>query len=210
MKKLLLIIGLVAASTLAYSQGTIGFSNNAGSRISTGIAGNPSASWVALPMTVGAYNFGVFYGIGQSTSLTFLATAGVNSTSSAGVIANSSDNKSPIGTLGLPGTSAGETDVWLKIAGWTASFGTDWSAAKTASVSGSGNAYFGETIVINTLALGPSAGPGNALWLTATGTDPAKFHGGFALLTTAAIPEPSTMALAGMGIASLLIFRRRK
>lgn len=213
MKKLLLTIGLVAATgSLAFAQGTIGFNNNAGSRISTGVAGSAASTWVALPIGAGAVSnfvFGVFYGMGQSTSLSFLATAGVNSTSGAGVIANFSDNKTAINVLALPGTTPGEADVWLKIAGWSSAFGpSGWENAKNASLLGDGKAFYGETIVINCLPLGPTAGPGNSLWLTATGTDPQKFHGGFGLLTT--VPEPSMMALAGLGIASMLIFRRRK
>jgi hypothetical protein len=33
---------------------------------------------------------------------------------------------------------------------------------------------------------------------------------GFSVFNAVAVPEPSTFALAGLGLASLLIFRRRK
>jgi hypothetical protein len=34
--------------------------------------------------------------------------------------------------------------------------------------------------------------------------------GGITLMSTTTIPEPSTLALAGLGSLSLLLFRRRK
>lgn len=211
MKKLILTIGLVAATgSLAFAQGTIGFNNNAGSRISIGITGTAASTWTALPIGPGGqsnYVFGVFYGTGSSTSLSFLQTVAVNSTSAAGVMATSADNKTAINVLALPGTNPGQTDVWLKIAGWSSAFGpAGWGEARNAALVGNG--YYGETPVINCLALGPTAGPGNSLWLTATGTDPAKFHGGFTMFSN--IPEPGTLTLAGLGLAAMLIFRRRK
>jgi hypothetical protein len=42
---------------------------------------------------------------------------------------------------------------------------------------------------------------------TAAATFGAGLFSGFALV---AVPEPSTMVLAGLGAASLLLFRRRK
>lgn len=210
MKKLLLTIGLVAAVSMAYGQGTVAFSNGGLNKISTGLEGSASATWVVVPTTPGLYNFGLFYGIGESTSLTLLSSQlGVNSTSAAGVIANSSDSKSALGAVAIPTSLVGETDVWIQIKGWSASYGTDWAAAQAGAAIGNG--YFGTTgNPINVGPLGPTAGPGIPFWTTAAGTSTALHPGGIALFQGTIVPEPATMTLAGLGIASLLIFRRRK
>jgi hypothetical protein len=50
--------------------------------------------------------------------------------------------------------------------------------------------------------LGPeSLSPGTVIW---SGTDPTKFQ------ALNLVPEPSTIALAVLGLGSLLLFRRRK
>ena len=59
----------------------------------------------------------------------------------------------------------------------------------------------GET-AIKQVTLAPSAGPGAVIWAT-TATD-SRFS---PLLI---VPEPSTIALAVLGLGSLLLFRRRK
>lgn len=195
MKKLIAALVLVAAGSLAYGQGTVQFSNGAFTKISTDITGS-----LAPTSTVpGAWSFGLFYGIGQSTSLTLLTTQfGVNSTVTTGVIASPADGKTALTLVPLPGTSGNEADVWLQFAGWSGSFGTDWQGAKTGG-------YFGETPVTLGPALGATAGPGAVIWQLASGTNPNNLK---AFVIT--VPEPATMALTGLGVAAMLIFRRRK
>jgi hypothetical protein len=193
MKKLLLTVALVAAGTLAYGQGTVQFSNGGLYKLSTSANADGSVAAV-MPLTAG-YTFGLFYGIGESTSLTLAATLAVNSTSTAGLIADITDGKSPLTKFQVPTTSANETDVWIKIAGWNSS-ASDYAHAT----------MYGESRVANVAALGPSGGPGINIWTTATGTN-LKLVNAFVIK---AVPEPSTMALAGLGAAALLIFRRRK
>jgi len=196
MKKLLITGALLGAVTAALAQGTVQFSNNALARLSV-TSGGTSAQ---IPLTA-SYNFGLFFGIGQSTSLQFLSTQlGVNSSSSLGIIANPADRKSSMTAIQLPGTVAGQTDVWIQIRGWESSYGSDWAAAKL-----EGSVY-GESLIRNVGALGPSTGPGLNIWQSAAGTSQSAINA-FALTV---VPEPTTMALAGLGIASLLIFRRRK
>jgi hypothetical protein len=205
----MLIMGSVVA---AFAQGTVYFSNGAFQKISSGSYGSPQ-SWTVVPTTPGLINYGLFYGIGasQPTTLTFLSSiVGVNSTSVAGVIGSPIAGTPPITILGIPGTFPGETDTWIRIAGWSASFGTDWAAAQAASWTTVGD-YFGQTGIINVAptagGLGSPVGPGAIIWQTATGTDPHKFAGGFTLFT---VPEPSTLALFSLGVTAVLNFRRRK
>ena len=195
MQKSFVTVLLLCSAVAAFAQGTVQFSNNALSRISAW----PPAPPVMIPVTV-SYNFGLFYGIGQSTSLTFLSSQlGVSSTVSAGVIANPADRRSPLNTVGIPGTTPGEADVWIQFKVWDSSFGTDWQAAINQGI------FFHETQIVNVVPLGPATGPGVAIWQGATGTVTSQIQG-FAMW----IPEPSTFALAGLGAAALMIFRRRQ
>jgi hypothetical protein len=215
MRKTFVTMLLLGSAFAAFAQGTVYFSNNLFDKISSGDGLNPPSTWTVVPATAGLLNFGLFYGIGatQPASLTFLGSvSGVNSTTTPGLIVNTSGN--PITALAIPGTTPGETDVWVQIAGWSASFGTDWVAALSAArIWGSGN-YFGETGVVNVApaagGLGPVNGVGAMIWQIPTGTDPTKFAGGFAVLNPFIVPEPSTVALFGLGVAAVLIFCRGK
>ena len=194
MQKTFVTVLLLCSAAAAFAQGTVQFSNGVLTRISAW----PPAPPVVIPLT-DSYNFGLFYGIGQSTSLTFLSTQlGVNSTVNAGVIVNPTDHKSAMNTIGIPGTNPGEADVWIQFKVWDSSFGTDWQSARTTGI-------FSETKIVNVPPLGPATGPGVAIWQGATGTVASQIQG-FAIW----IPEPSTFALAGLGAAALMIARRRK
>jgi len=160
-----------------------------------------------VPTTPGLINYGLFYGIGQSTSLTFLSgTIGVNSTANAGIIASPIDATSLLTMVELPGTSPGESDVWLQVKGWSASFGTDWALAEQAVMEGVYGAAFGQTDVRNVSPLGPTQGPGAAIWQFTTGTNPNRFYP----FTIVVVPEPSGLVLASLGAAALTIARRRR
>jgi PEP-CTERM motif len=108
----------------------------------------------------------------------------------------------------------------LVIVGWSANLGTSWATAlanlnnwATFSQTLSGTAWFGvggsvgnqtfSTASPGTLVIGSNAGQIND---TTSGAGPLTMYS----LYTAPVPEPSTMALAGLGGAALLMFRRRK
>ena len=203
---------LFGSAIAAFPQGTVFFSNGGFQKISWGIMYSDPRSWTVVPTIPGLLNFGLFYGTGatQPATLTFLGSiSGVNSATNAGLIVNTSGK--PITALPIPGTHPGETDVWVQIAGWSASFGTDWAAAQAASYV-IPDTYFGASKVVNVApnayGLGPTTGPGAIIWQTATGTDPNKIAGGFAVYYV--VPEPSATAMLGLGIAAVSILRRRK
>jgi hypothetical protein len=205
MKKLLVTTAATLMTVAVFAQGTVYFSNGAFNKISSGASGSASSTWTLMPATAGALDFGLFYGTGttQPATLSFAGVSGYNSTANAGVIANATGGA--ITALPIPGTTPGETDVWIQIAGWSATFGTNWAGAKASTTQGD---YWGQSAVVNVGSLGPTTGPGAAIWQTATGTDPAKIAGGFAVFTN--VPEPTTITLAGLGVAAMLILRRRK
>ena len=213
MKKLLITAAATLLTVAVFAQGTVFFSNGALNKISTGAYNSAASTWAAVPTTMGGQlNFGLFYGTGATApaTLTFLGSvSGVSSSANAGII---NLNGSPVTAVSIPGSPAGSQNVWIQIAGWSSSFGTDWAAARAASLTTQGD-FFGQTAAVVNVAngaggLGPSTGPGALIWQSASLSDPTKFAGGFAVFTT--VPEPSTMALAGLGMAALLIFRRRK
>jgi len=103
----------------------------------------------------------------------------------------------------LSGATGGNT-VQLEVVAWTGS-ATSFEAA----VAAGGNQLFGYS--------GGGKSGGALTWQQATGTtDPPSTvfvtagAAGFNGLVLAPVPEPSTFALAGLGAAALLIFRRRK
>jgi hypothetical protein len=211
MKKLYLSLALLAVGSLAYGQGTVQFSNGTLTKISTQYKGS-SATPVVTATTSGLYNYGLFFGLGQSTSLTLLTgTIGVNSTTGAGYIASSADGKTLVTTLAIPGSTVGETDVYAQVAAWSATYGADLAgynasvAAWNADVPG---AAYGVSTLRNINGLNATAGPGVAIWQGATGTN-AKLINAF-VISVVPVPEPATFALAGLGAAAMLIFRRRK
>lgn len=205
MKKLILSLTLVAAVATAYGQGNVAFSNGSFYRISTGAQGSLATTWAPVSIVSSNFSYGIWYGLGQSTSLSFLDTAlGVNSTSAAGIIASPADNKSALTAVAIPGSSVGETDVWMQIKGWT--YGLTPQQAEARYLDGTG-VYFGQTPILNINPLTGSPSPGVSIWQLATGTS-TKLFKPFTMFTV--VPEPSMMALAGLGIASMLIFRRRK
>ena len=101
----------------------------------------------------------------------------------------------------------------LMVVGWSANLGTTWSVAlatlqsSIALQSVVGNAYFGMSSLGNVTA---SAGnPGTTIFGTGAGQINSP-NTQLYLVPTAPVPEPGTMALAALGGASLLLFRRRK
>lgn len=104
------------------------------------------------------------------------------------------------------------------IVGWSANEGTSWltvsnELATSSMVSGPGS-WFGVSMLAYNYAGVPGAGSQPAavnLWGTST-TGLAGSGGvtGLVLTPVTAVPEPSTIALAALGGASLLLFRRRK
>jgi hypothetical protein len=209
MKKLILTMGLVAAVTAVYAQGTINFQNSFLTPISLRIQ-NTDGTYttpVAVPTTAGLVDYGVFYGSASgSLSLVPVTTSTplfANSTGAAGVVA------APTTAFAIPGSNPGDTTWFVQVRGWSASYGTDWSTAQTDFNNGVAKTIWGTSAIASGFALGPAAGPGYAIWQAASGTSTAKI-GAFVLTQAAGVPEPSTMALAGLGLAGMLIFRRRK
>lgn len=191
MKKTLLTITLIGAVASAFGQGAVYFSNGVTTKTSTEQVG--VASTLALtPTTPGLIEFGLFYGIGESTSLSLVTSAfGVNSTTGAGIIAGSGDAHTTVVNVAIPGSSAAETDTWVQMRAWSASYGTDWASAQAAFTAGTTGVYWGATAVRNANQLNDFAnGSGTAIWQNATGTNARLLN---AMTIMVNVPEPSTL-----------------
>ena len=194
MKKLAAILCLSALSTGAFAQGLINFFNSATTLVSSGqttqtataISGSPGAYYFALltsPVGANNFTFANVYGTNQAVAGRFLGGANIQVSGWA------------------PGTARD-----FKVAGWSQNLGPTFNASWLTSAPAGVNQFFGVS----------SLGTGQAGGFNGTGTLPnlnifggaTGIQNGFALIT--ATPEPTSMALAGLGAAALLIFRRRK
>ncbi len=195
MKKSILIrIALAALVAVgapsAKAQGTIQFLNSTLSKIR-------AADWDGTIMgdaPVGTV-VGVFYG--SSAESLALADATVRMKApglfNGGVV------------YALPNTSPGQT-VFLKIAAWFNARGPTPDLARSGHQSPDITCY-GESAVVATTALGPTAGPGTVVWQAASGTNPNRAK---AFVMVGECPEPSVCALAGCGLGALLLLGRRR
>jgi hypothetical protein len=195
MKKLLTVVALACATSFASAQGLINWANTSSTLI----------SYLGLPLPVNTspgttFNFGLFIAplgtpapvdvLGISDpNWQFAAAYTVNSTAAAG--AGRMQNPGVATITGYnPGTSVNYiVRVWQSTTG-----GSDWAAAKNGLVT------LGDSALGTALLGGGAIGTPSAF-----GVSPGQI-GGFNF----PIPEPSSMALAGLGAASLLLFRRRK
>jgi hypothetical protein len=196
MKKILFTLAIVASTALSYGQGTITFGNGATSRFT--LDGVNVA--IGAPIT-----FGVWYG----TSAGNLSMAPVlgSVTTTAGIIAPASGTSAG---YQLAGTSPNQTGIFLQFRAWSSSFGANEAGANAAEAAYSSQAgvVYGETAIVQIGALGASTGPGTAIWQGSAGVLTDRLNA--FVLTTSAIPEPSTYALGALGIGALLMVRRRK
>jgi len=226
MKKLLLVAAAAAVAVSAYGQGKLALANNDnqliyfGTSLASGdmgktVAGNPLAGqtlWSGAGGTLSSLAgsptllVGLFAGATSDNLTLATTTANIGALAFAGYI-------NPQVAVELPGLPAGTpaffridvydsrnssaADAWSMIdryGGSTGVFQATPAAAAYAPI------YQATAPVDSTMPVG-----------TFVPVDYAGFPGYFGGIEVyATVPEPSMFALAGLGIASLLIFRRRK
>lgn len=212
MKKLLLTACALTCAVSVFAQGTVIFNNRVTGTIvthvyssSTGVSqsGNGTADtpagttdWTGFTLLQGSQYMAQLLAANganaaesslqasQTAPTTFRTTA----TGAGWVTAN---------TTTLAGVPADAATATIRMVAWDNSSGqyATWATAYTAWQSGLISA--GMSPMFNLDKIGGSSNPAqNLIGLTS-----------FSIYT---VPEPSTMALAGLGAAALLIFRRRK
>lgn len=202
MKKILVTtaICLIGAASMM-AQGRINFANSSATpvRINNGTVEAPGPTTVTLGTASTA-----LFGIGPASARIQLF-AGLTSSSLSPVLIGTGGNLTSVtnsgSTAALPqGTFPGGSNLALP--------GYDGSAPvflRFTATSINGN-YAGSSPIIQVnLATGTALAP--ALF---SATPNASQWNGITMYSTAVVPEPTSMALAGLGAASLLIFRRRK
>jgi hypothetical protein len=106
----------------------------------------------------------------------------------------------------------GGTEDYYLLVGWSANLGTTWAlvSSELATESWTTTGFFG----VSSIGYGYSGGGPNNVNAPSvfgvTGAEPGGLTSGFTLYTVTPTPEPTTMALAGLGGLAMLMFRRRK
>lgn len=150
--------------------------------------GNNAGSLITLngsPIAVGSATFQLYAGPNADSLVAQLPTGGTSALA-AGRMANVN-----VIVAGIAPGATGTFQIW----GWNSAYAT-YDAAVAA------NSYVGKSAIFTATTGGVGEPP-------SLPTSLAGLYPGFALTTTI-IPEPSTFALAGLGLAGLLLFRRRK
>lgn len=214
----LVITGLatVSLAASAFAQGGINLDSSAAAEgiVQHGISGPSASGWAFYS---GAAGIQIWY-LNDSTGATISA---INSATPAGAyaaltadgytVATTFTNATvtgggfTLGDLRQPGIS-GTGPVSLAVVSWLGTAGS-WNAAAAANGNG-GVLAFLQTV--NNYATAPTlSDPSIGQDLLGNPT-PGGFNTTDLVANTITVPEPATFALAGLGAASLLIFRRRK
>jgi len=177
-------MALAVSTACVLAQGTVNFQN-----------GGPGVNAIirdadTTALSGAAYSADLYWALGTVTDPTLLQSSGFSTAFGTGASAGYFFG----GVLGIPGTlAAGGQLVTVQIRTWRGADGANWLAASTPA-----GAHHGEGNLFQvTLGGGPTPPP----FFTAM----TPFT-----LTVNPVPEPSTFALAGLGAAALLLFRRRK
>jgi hypothetical protein len=211
MKKLLITILTGVACVSALAQGKVQLGNDSLHLVVMGIdssrlkpADAPSAGMPA-PWTTGALPSGTtlvagLYAGATAGSLTLQTSVAITGTLGAGRIQNTS--------YVLP-TLPGGVLAYFQVKVWESAYASYEAAIAASAANTALLSYASQTDVFsgtpgNSLVYPPLVG-GSFSWLQGA----AAWQGG-GFQTFNAVPEPSSMVLAGLGAASLLLFRRRK
>jgi len=186
MKKLIYIAALLTASLSAYSQGTIAFNNR--------VIGTVDAPVFDVGGTVrisGTAFFAQLYAGATGTAEDALVAIGTPVTFRTGGAAGYVNP--PAGDITVPGVAVGGT-ARVQMRAWDATFGTYGAAI-------AGNGKAGKSALFDVSGLGgqgPSGPPATAPNLA-----------GLTSFSLEQVPEPSTIALGALGVAALLLRRRK-
>lgn len=212
MKKYLVTLAITALATSAFAQGTVTLANNSANLVKQWTSSTDSTA-ISIPANGGYVQL---VAAAKGSSLTPLGTMGSTGYTAsystlalflaantawavvdpAGLIAPQAGRFAAGGrTINNIGAAA-NADYFL--IGWT-------GAATTYDAAVAGNAFIGVSSVFTTATASTTGVPAPPTPVNLNLT-----FGGMLVAPLSAVPEPSTFALAGLGAAAMLIFRRRK
>lgn len=192
MKKLIAIVGLALITSGAFAQGVIAFNN--------GVLTKVQVNGVDMPASpAGSYYFALLTapaGTVDPLAFTFSGAYATNRANTAGAIVGGT-------SVAVSGWAPGVT-LAVEVAGWSADLGAVWNPAwlQGTFAGASGSTVFGLSMIAPVMAGGG-----------AQSLPPGSVFGGTGItapFNLVPVPEPTSMALAGLGAAAMLIFRRRK
>ncbi len=223
MKKITVIAALALISSIpSFGQGLVSIGLTSGTLVTTNSSQNVSGKAFGSGATGFYYELLVSSNTGQSstanqlngsasnlalwTDSTVAGTSGATGLNAGKITSGTS--VSATGTV-APGSSYDNSFSYI-IVGWSGNYGTTWAQVSSLLASGlAAGGYFGTTPVsLNYAGGGNSSLPAVNLWGNQTGTSGYGTSQGLVLAQVT--PEPGTIALAGLGIASLLAIRRKK
>lgn len=199
-KSIITVLAAVAVAATSYGQGTVTFANTAATHVRIQTSPN-DPTLISMPVGGGAVQL-LWAPVGTTDLELFnpVQTPATANTTADGITRFvTAVGRFSGGAATVPGISAGGIAA-LVVRGWTGDY-ANWAEASAAALLGEAQIGWSSIFTIDTGD--PTSIPsGTPTALTAAG--------GFTGLELAYVPEPSSMALAGLGAASLLIFRRRK
>lgn len=186
-------IGSVATMLAAgsvYGQGWIAAANDASSLVVAGASAaavwNVAAGTATPKGATGGLKGQLYYTSTDGGALAPLGAVANFSTLSAG--------RFSFGALELPATPAG-SDAWFQVRVWETKYGADYGSALNAGPQDGRLSIAGESGIFKVAA-------GSAL-------QPAQIAASLQSFSVSVVPEPSTLALGALGLASLFLIRRR-
>jgi hypothetical protein len=227
MKKIILAVSLATAmAASSYAQGLVFFASstqNTSTNNTLAQLGNTASGRIA---GVGNFYFALFYSATATTvggtqtgaiqgtngvyawsdsNWTMIGSTIATNTASAGRFAAAVPNAD--GSTTIPTVASGSTAQFLVI-GWSSNLGGSIAALQNALTTPGMAGFLGESEVSGSIALGNGgSNPTPQLFGAALPNLQGFTLGSFAVAST---PEPGTLALAALGGASLLAFRRKK
>lgn len=195
MKKTLLTLTFVAASVAAFAQGKISMLNDAAHAVTWGNASVLKSSDAALAGT--AVSASTQSGSSLIVELWGGTSAGTMSLQATQPISAADGLFGPFNFISanLPGAVVATMQIQIRETGFA-----------TAGEAQSGGGYFGFSPIFT---FKPSSTIAYNSIINSGGTALSTWAPGQVVVGIAPVPEPTTFALAGLGSAALLIFRRR-
>jgi len=205
MKRILLTLGLCATASLAYGQGNVAvttYAKDAYAKFSNTVAkawcsGNTAVTW------------GLYYGpaADNMTGLIVNPAFGFGTGGFSGHINSASSGGSTTRTLA--DVNPPYTTTYFQLKAWSVGY-SSWEAAKASGlesvlISKETQTLKGSVIPVSTTGTPSAPIPPNILWNIGSAS-----AAGSVIVELVPVPEPSIIALAGLGLASLIFIRRRK